>query len=99
MIDKKRSTSFTYNDLVIFITYSGKKKEILELVRIARKHKIPTIAFTRSVTTLLSELYDITFEAIAFENGCRSSVLSSRIVHLCLVDVLFCPYMLHFQSE
>lgn len=91
--------SYDKNDLLIAISYSGKKKEILELAAIAHKQRVPIIAFTRVGETPLSQLATVTMEVASYEHEYRIGALSSRISQLYLVDVLFYTFGLFFQAE
>lgn len=76
-------------DVVIAISYSGEKPEILDVVQKARDRGIRVIAITRTGETTLASLAHITFDVAAFEKDFRSSALTSRISQLYVVDTLF----------
>lgn len=90
---------YTNKDLVILFSYSGEKREMIELAKQAKSQNVPIIAITRIGKTELSKWATITLEVAAFEHDFRSSALSSRIVQLYMVDVLFYTYGLLFQKE
>lgn len=92
-------TQYNHKDLLIAISYSGKKHEILELAKLAKDQNVPIIAITRVGETPLSELATVTLEVASFEHEYRISALSSRISQLYLVDVLFYTFGLLFQEE
>ncbi len=92
-------SQFKESDLLIAISYSGKKREILELVKQAKEQNVPIISITRVGKTEVGILSTVNIEVAAFENDFRSSALSSRIVQLYAADVLFYTFQLNFQDE
>lgn len=89
-------TSFTKDDLMIAVSYSGKKFQTLELARIARLQGTPVIAVTKMGRTPLSQIATVSLEVAAFEDDFRASAISSRIASLYVVDVLFYTYCLFY---
>lgn len=87
------------NDLVFLVSYSGRKKEIIELAEIAKTKGVPIIALTRVGETRLSELADIVFGAASLEREYRTTATTSRIMHLYIVDILFYTYGLIYNEK
>ena len=86
----------TPEDVLVAISYSGKKHEILTIVNEARKLNVPVIVITCSKDNELAKQADILLEVAALEKAFRSSAFTSRIVQLYVVDVVFhtcCAYL------
>ncbi|MGL5042282.1 MAG: MurR/RpiR family transcriptional regulator [Culicoidibacterales bacterium] len=79
----------TKNDVVIAISYSGQKAEILDIVRQAKSQGVPIIAIVQGGTSTLAKAADIKLEVAGLEKDFRSSALTSRIVQLYVVDVVY----------
>ena len=79
----------TENDLFIAISYSGKKAEVIKVAQQAKKQGIPILAITKDAASPLAKLATFLLTVAGLETKFRSSALSSRIVQLYIVDVLF----------
>lgn len=79
----------TKNDVLVAISYSGEKTEIIKIVEQANHLNIPVIAIVKTGDTKLAERATICLEVAAFEKNFRLGALSSRIAQLYAVDVLF----------
>jgi DNA-binding MurR/RpiR family transcriptional regulator len=79
----------TKNDVVIAISYSGQKEEILDIVKQAKSQGVSIIAIVRGGMSPLAVAADITLEVAGLEKDFRSSALTSRIVQLYVVDVVY----------
>lgn len=86
-------------DLLFLVSYSGRKKETLELAAIAREKGVPIIALTRIGDTPLSKLADIAFGAASLEKEYRTAATTSRIMHLYIVDIIFYTYGLFYNEK
>ena len=75
------------SDVLVAISHSGRTKELLEAVRLARKNGCPVIAITASHSPL-SELASVLLRADTLEDTEVYSPMISRLVHLTLVDLL-----------
>lgn len=87
------------NDLVLLVSYSGRKKEIVELAEIAKEKGVSIIALTRVGKNPLSEVADIVFGAASLEREYRATATTSRMMHLYIVDVLFYTYGLFYNEK
>ncbi len=92
-------SQFTSKDLLIAVSYSGKKRETMELATMAALQGVPVLALTGVGSTPLSRIAKLTLEAAAFESEYRPSALSSRTATLFIVDVLFYTYSLFFTDK
>lgn len=96
---KIATANLTKDNLLFLISYSGRKKEIIELAEIAKRNGVPIIALTRVGKTPLSELADISFGAASLEKEYRATATTSRIMHLYIVDILFYTYGLFYNEK
>ena len=87
------------NDLLFVVSYSGRKKEMIELAEIAKEKGVPIIALTSVGGTPLSELADISFGAASLEKEYRATATTSRIMHFYIVDILFYTYGLFYNEK
>lgn len=83
------STAVTKDDIVIFISYSGKTKEVLTAAKWANKLQIPSICITQFTVNPLSKLSNIALGVPAEEKELRIGAISSRISSLVITDLLY----------
>lgn len=83
------TTAVTKDDLVIFVSYSGKTKEILTAAKWAKKMEIPSIAITQFTINPLTKLSDISLGVPNDEKPLRIGAISSRISSLIITDLLY----------
>lgn len=76
-------------DVAVLISMSGKTKEILEILSLAKQSRTPTIALTRYSKTPLVLHSDTVLYVSAPEISKRSGATSSRLAQLMVVDALF----------
>lgn len=76
-------------DLVVAISQSGEKKEIIKCLKEAKKNKTPIIGITGKSGTSMEEFSDVLLYSFAHEGLLRSSPMTSRITQLFLIDTLF----------
>jgi len=81
-------------DVIIFISNSGKTKEIISAALVAKDNKAKIISITKLGSSILSELSDIVLYTSSMEGEFRSAAMTSRISQLAVVDALFalCAY-------
>nr|WIF88744.1 SIS domain-containing protein [Acholeplasma laidlawii] len=87
--------SFINNkDVVIFISNSGKTKEIISSALLAKENKTPIISITRIGSSILADISDIVLYTSALESEFRSAAMTSRISQMSVVDALYakCAY-------
>jgi DNA-binding MurR/RpiR family transcriptional regulator len=83
------ASSLTQNDAAMFISYSGKTKDIISCLRLVQKRGVSTIAVTKYGSTPLVKLADIVLTVCSPEIMLRSGAMSSRITQLAVIDMLF----------
>ncbi len=82
------------NDVVIAISHTGSNIDILNSVEIAKKTQATIIAITSYMKSPLSQIADISLHGMSRETNYRSESMSSRLIHLAIVDLLYTGVML-----
>jgi RpiR family transcriptional regulator, carbohydrate utilization regulator len=75
-------------NVVVAISHSGSTKDIVETLAIAKKTGAATIAVVSHRKSPVATVADITLCVHARETGFKPEPMSSRIAHLCVIDVL-----------
>lgn len=76
-------------EVLIAISVSGNTKEVLEIVRFAKKKQVTVIAITNLTKSLLYKEADIKLCTPNIEQDFRVGSFASRIMHLTIVDALY----------
>ncbi len=76
-------------DVAVLISMSGKTKEVLEVLNLARQLNTPTVALTKYSKTPLAQNADTVLYISAPEISMRSGAMSSRLAQLMVIDTLF----------
>ena len=76
-------------DVVILFSYYGETTDILDALEIAKDQGAVTIAVTRFGKSSLSDRADIILSVASMEKLSRSGAMTSRLVMLNMVDMLF----------
>lgn len=81
-------------DVIIFISNSGKTKEIVSAALLAKENKAKIVSITKLGSSILTELSDVVLYTSSLEGEFRSAAMTSRISQLAMVDALFasCAY-------
>ena len=74
-------------DVLVAISHSGRSRELLDAVKLARKNGCPIIAISAS-NTPLADLATVMLRADTQEDTEIYSPMISRLAHLALIDVL-----------
>jgi len=82
-------------DVIIFISHSGKTKEIISSALLAKDNKAKIVSIVKLGSSLLADLSDVVLYTSSLEGEFRSAAMTSRISQLCMVDALFtaCAYV------
>ena len=80
------------DDVVLFFSYSGSTRAMMDTLAIARKRKGKVILVTRFPNSPGAELSDIVLQCGANENPLQSGSIAARIAQMYLLDVLFSEY-------
>lgn len=74
-------------DVAVFISYTGRTAALIESAQIARDLDIPIIGLTREGSPL-ARLCDVVLNAITAEDTDLFTPMTSRIIHLAIIDIL-----------
>ena len=74
--------------VVVAISHSGSSKDIIETLEIAKEAGAATIAIVSHRKSPVASLADIALCVHSRETGYKPEPMSSRIAHLCVIDVL-----------
>lgn len=77
------------DDVVVVISHTGSTKDIIDSARIARKNSATVIGLIGSENAPLLKECDITLSVFSQEAALRLAPMTSRLVQLAIVDVLF----------
>ncbi len=88
----------TEQDSAVFISYTGRTKAIVENAAIASKAGARTIGLTRSGTPL-AEHSRVVVNAVTAEDTDLFTPMTSRIIHLALIDILATKMALQLGDE
>ena len=82
-------------DVIIFISHSGKTKEIISSAMLAKDNKAKIVSIVKLGASLLADISDVVLYSSSLESEFRSAAMTSRISQLCMVDALFtaCAYI------
>ena len=85
-------------DVAVFISYTGRTKALIESATIARKAGVPIIALTREGSPLAAQC-DVVLNAVTAEDTDLFTPMTSRIIHLAIVDILATTVALNLGSK
>ncbi|MGM0841023.1 MAG: MurR/RpiR family transcriptional regulator [Bacillota bacterium] len=88
------ASQLTDRDVIVFISHSGTNKDLLEVLDVAKKNRVTTIAITHLAKSPLSNGVDIPLFTVSQETEYRSEALASRISQLSIVDALYVNTMM-----
>ncbi|RJT35121.1 SIS domain-containing protein [Rahnella woolbedingensis] len=91
--------TLTEQDVLIAISFSGQRKEVLLAADIAKKKGATVVAITSLQDSDLRKLADYTLDTVSEEQQWRSSTISSRTAQLCVTDLLFMGLLQLNESE
>lgn len=84
-----RLSNATENDVLFLITLSGKTKEVVEVVKLAKKLGVKTVILTQNHASIAKRNADIAIEITEEETNIQYMNMTSRIAQLVICDVLF----------
>ncbi|MGY3766041.1 MurR/RpiR family transcriptional regulator [Vagococcus vulneris] len=92
--------SNTQSKVLVAISNSGEKKEVIDLIKAAKKFNVCVICVTSEVKSTVANLSDIILlTASGIEAPIRSSATNSLMVQLFVIDTLFSSYASkHYES-
>lgn len=80
------------NDVILFFSYSGSTRAMMETLNLAKKRGGKVILVTRFPHSPGAEISDIVLQCGANENPLQSGSIAARIAQMYLLDVLFSEY-------
>ncbi|MBM4761141.1 MurR/RpiR family transcriptional regulator [Bacillus sp. B15-48] len=86
------------SDIFVAISMSGKTKDVLELVKVAKKHKITVIAITNIDKSPLYREANIRLCTPIVEHDFRIGSIPSRMTQLTIIDALYLS-VFHYKGE
>jgi len=86
-------------DIVIAVSHTGANRDILDAVKMANSNHVTTIAITSYMRSPLSQIATIALHGMGREISSRSEAMSSRMIHLAIVDVLYIGSLLRQQDK
>lgn len=82
-------SQLTERDMILYFSYSGSTKELLDLLRIARARGVKSLLITRYPNSPGAALADLVLQCGSIEGPLQLGSVAARIAQLYLVDVLF----------
>lgn len=79
-------------DVIMFFSYSGSTRAMMETLRLAKKREGKVILVTRFPHSPGAEISDIVLQCGANENPLQSGSVAARIAQMYVIDVLFSEY-------
>ena len=79
----------TERDLILYFSYSGSTKELMDLLRIAKNRKVKVLLITRYPNSPGAEMADIVLQCGAIESPLQIGSVPARVAQLYLADILF----------
>lgn len=93
------STKLGENDCAFLISHSGDTKETIRVAEVLRSNGAKIITLTGNHNTQLVKLSDVSFVVDSEESAFRSETLTSRILYLTIIDILYTATMYHDEAE
>ena len=87
------------SEVAVFLTYSGRTREILEIFSIAASRAVPTIVISGLRKNSPLEDADATLHILTPEVTIRSGAMGSRIAMLTVIDILFSAVVSRHYDE
>ncbi|MEN3753606.1 SIS domain-containing protein [Mangrovibacter yixingensis] len=91
--------TLTEQDVMLAISFSGQRKEVLLAAEIAKSKGAVVVAITSLQDSSLRKLADYTLDTVSDEQRWRSSSISSRSAQQCVTDLLFMGLLQCNESE
>ena len=83
------ASNLTGNDAILFFSYSGATKDMMDVMKLAKKRRTRIILVTRYTGSPGAELADIVLQCGSTEGPLQLGSVAARIAQLYLIDVLF----------
>lgn len=86
---KTMASLLSKDDLVVAISDSGRTKELMESLKVAKNANANILAITSNMGSPITEIADLVLLTSSKETPFRGSALASRMAQLAVIDVLF----------
>lgn len=86
------------DDIAVFISYSGRTKAMVDNAKIACESKVKTIGITK-LNSPLAMHCDYVLNAITTEDTDLFTPMTSRIIHLAIIDILAITVAIKLQEQ
>lgn len=83
------ASHLTERDVILYFSYSGATKDLMDVLRIARQRKVTVILLTRYPHSPGGELADIVLQCGTTESPLQLGSVPARMAQVYLLDVLF----------
>lgn len=93
------ATKLGPNDCVFLFSHSGETIETIEVAKILRNNQVKIIILTGNHHTDLVKLSNISFVVDSEESAFQSETLTSRILYLTIIDILYVALMYHDEAK
>ena len=93
------ATSSTNEDIAFIFSYSGKTKEMLNIIKKLKNNGTITIAVTRFAPSAISKLADYNLYVASVNPHFDKEAISSRLAALNIIDVLYTIYMINNYND
>lgn len=93
------ATKLRENDCAFLISHSGETKETIKVAEVLRSNGAKIITLTGNHYSKLVKLADVAFVVDSEESTFRSETLTSRILYLTIIDILYTATMYHDETE
>jgi DNA-binding MurR/RpiR family transcriptional regulator len=75
--------------VLVAISHSGESREILDGVKLAKQSNCPVFSITSFQNSNLARMSDEVLLSASMETNYRSDALTSRILQMCIIDMLY----------
>ena len=87
------ATKLGPNDCAILFSHSGNTKQTIEVAKILHQNKVKMIILTGDPSSALVKLANVAFVVLSKESEFRSETLTSRLVYLTIIDIIYTSMM------
>lgn len=81
------------------VSHSGRTREILNCVRLARENGVKVVAITSYGDSPLTEMADFVLLSSTNDTEYRSDAMLSRIVQMVIIDILYVSVILKLSPQ
>ncbi|MGO4927083.1 MurR/RpiR family transcriptional regulator [Fundicoccus sp. Sow4_F4] len=93
------ATKLGPNDCAILFSHSGNTKETIEVARILYENGVKIIVLTGDPSSDLVKLSSAAFVVLSKESAFRSETLTSRLVYLTIIDIIYTAVMYDDEQQ